>query len=166
MALSASVSLKTINHIFDNIGNVFSFFSDGDFIELKTSRQIDNKRLAASFAQHKTLKWWAQSFLVGIRKILCGFRDDDGIVHSLEDYPIQKLPEIGKQWLPNICMNFLNEVLSFVYKLLHSNQHELVMYNFKWHQRDGKITVFEDKYNIQNVLPEWYLSKIFSQSNE
>ena len=142
------------------------YFSDGDFIELKTSRQIDNKRLAASFAQHKTLKWWSQSFLVGIRKILCGFRDDDGVVHNLEDYPIQKLPEIGKNWFPNVCMNFLNEVLHFVHKLLHQNRHELVMYNFKWHPRDSKITVFEDKYNIQNVLPEWYLSKVFSQSGE
>jgi RAT1-interacting protein len=47
--------------------------SDGDFIELKTSRKIDNNRLAASFAQYKALKWWAQSFLVGIRKIVCGF---------------------------------------------------------------------------------------------
>ena len=144
-----------------------SYFSDGDFVELKTSRQIDNKRLAASFAQHKALKWWSQSFLVGIRKILCGFRDDDGMVHTLEDYPIQKLPELGKHWLPNTCMNFLNGLLGFVYKLLHQNKHELVMYNFKWHPRDSKISVFEDKYNIQNVLPEWYLSKVFSpQTNE
>ena len=140
--------------------------SDGDFIELKTSRMIDNKRLASSFAQYKALKWWAQSFLVGIRKILCGFRDDDGIVSQLEDYPIQKLPEMGKNWMPNVCMNFLNALLSFVHKLLHQNKHELVMYNFKWHPRDSKIHVYEDKYSIQNVLPQWYLSKVFSQTNE
>ena len=73
---------------------------------------------------------------------------------------------MGKDWRPNVCVNFLNEVLSFVHKLLHQNQHELVMYNFKWYPGDSKITVFEDKYHKQNLLPEWYLSRLFSQNAE
>ena len=32
------------------------------------------------------MKWWAQSFLVGVPKIVCGFRDDEGIVKSLQHF--------------------------------------------------------------------------------
>ena len=71
---------------------------------------------------------------------------------------------MGKNWMPNICMNFLNELLGFVNKLLHQNPHELVMYKFSWHPSDSKIKVYEDKYNIQSILPEWYLSKVFAQN--
>ena len=31
--------------------------TDGTFVELKTNRVIDNKRLQSSFAEFKTLKW-------------------------------------------------------------------------------------------------------------
>ena len=61
---------------------------------------------------------WAQSFLVGIPKILCGFRDDDGLVVRLEDYPIKLLPKMGKNWMPNVCMNFLNQMLSYIHQLI------------------------------------------------
>jgi len=39
----------------------------------------------------KLLKWWAQSFLVGIPKIVCGFRDDDGIVKNLQHFKTTSL---------------------------------------------------------------------------
>ena len=40
----------------------------------------------------KLLKWWAQSFLVGVPKIVCGFRDDDGNVTSLEHFKTIEIP--------------------------------------------------------------------------
>lgn len=42
----------------------------------------------------KLIKWWAQSFLVGIPQIICGFRDDEGIVHRLEKFNVQEIPNI------------------------------------------------------------------------
>lgn len=42
------------------------------------------------------IKWWAQSFLVGIPEIVCGYRDDAGVVHRLESLQTQKLPDIAK----------------------------------------------------------------------
>ena len=38
----------------------------------------------------KLIKWWAQSYLVAIPEIVCGFRDNDGVVHRLESF--------GKGW--------------------------------------------------------------------
>jgi len=42
------------------------------------------------------IKWWAQSYLVAIPEIVCGFRDNDGVVHRLESFDTNKLPDLGK----------------------------------------------------------------------
>lgn len=44
----------------------------------------------------KLIKWWAQSFLVGIPTIICGYRDDGGVVHSLEKMETLKIPQRAK----------------------------------------------------------------------
>jgi len=41
----------------------------------------------------KLLKWWAQSFLIGITKIVCGFRDDAGIVRQIQEFHTMELPK-------------------------------------------------------------------------
>ena len=38
------------------------------------------------------MKWWAQSFLVGVPKITCGFRNDDGVVKSLQTFKTAEIP--------------------------------------------------------------------------
>jgi hypothetical protein len=35
-------------------------------------------------------------FKVGIPKIICGFRDDDGFVCKLEEFKIEALPKIAE----------------------------------------------------------------------
>ncbi len=42
--------------------------------------------------RHKLMKWWAQSFLVGIPRIICGFRDDEGIVRSMQTFRTSEIP--------------------------------------------------------------------------
>ena len=37
-------------------------------------------------SRFKLIKWWAQSFLIGIEKVIGGFRDDDGVVRRLETF--------------------------------------------------------------------------------
>ncbi|XP_067673650.1 decapping and exoribonuclease protein-like isoform X2 [Haliotis asinina] len=70
--------------------------SKNKYVELKTSRKIDHPKQEEKFHRYKLIKWWAQSFLIGIEKIICGFRDDDGIVHSLEEFPTQGIPDLVK----------------------------------------------------------------------
>ena len=38
------------------------------------------------------MKWWAQSFLIGIPKIVCGFRDNEGIVQHLQTFKTVDIP--------------------------------------------------------------------------
>jgi len=41
------------------------------------------------------MKWWSQSFVVGTSQIVCGFRDDWGMVHKLENFEVLKIPRMA-----------------------------------------------------------------------
>ena len=61
------------------------------------------------------MKWWAQSFLVGIPTVICGYRDDDGVVDKLEEFAVDKLRKLGEEhWMPGVMMNFCQQFLEFV----------------------------------------------------
>lgn len=44
----------------------------------------------------KLLKWWAQSFLPGVPRVVAGFRDHDGVVVAIEDFPVSKMSHLAK----------------------------------------------------------------------
>lgn len=69
---------------------------DLEFVELKTSRAIEHEGQDRNFRKFKLLKWWSQSFLVGIRSVLCGFRDDEGIVRDLKNYSLTEIVDMSK----------------------------------------------------------------------
>ncbi|CAO0796606.1 unnamed protein product [Mucor circinelloides] len=63
-----------------------------NYIELKTSRVIESERNQYSFDRYKLLKFWAQSFLVGVPRVICGFRDDQGIVLDVVQFKTLEIP--------------------------------------------------------------------------
>jgi RAT1-interacting protein len=77
-------------------GEVDCFDSDdGDlasYVELKTTRVMNDPRQVKKFEKEKLLKWWAQSYALGVRRILVGFRDDVGKVVKLQMLETLKLP--------------------------------------------------------------------------
>lgn len=86
---------------------------DGRLVELKTQRHS----LEGMFWKQKSMKWWLQSFLVGIDHIIVGYRDDNGIVKKVEPLQICELPDRG-EWSGSVCMNLLSSVLNSVRELL------------------------------------------------
>lgn len=50
------------------------------------------KPLLFFHARFKLIKWWCQSFLVGIGTVVAGFRDDTGVVESVAEYPVREIP--------------------------------------------------------------------------
>lgn len=44
--------------------------------------------------RYKLLKFWAQSFLVGVPKVTVGFRDDDGQIVKVEDFATLNIPRL------------------------------------------------------------------------
>jgi len=80
------------------------------WVELKTSAEIRNDRDMIKY-ERKLLKFWAQSFLLGVPKIVVGFRDQQGIVHRMEEVDTYTIPSKVKKvgrgtWDGNICINF------------------------------------------------------------
>lgn len=70
--------------------------------------------------ERKLLKFWAQSFLLGVPKIIVGFRDQQGIVHRLEELETAAIPgkvkKLGRgTWDGNICINFAATFLECAY---------------------------------------------------
>ena len=41
--------------------------------------------------RYKVLRTWAQCFIAGIREVIFGFRNEDGIIKSVESFPTRKL---------------------------------------------------------------------------
>lgn len=47
--------------------------------------------------RHRFLKWYFQSYLMGVASVICGFRDDEGTVHQLERYSLDDLVRLAHQ---------------------------------------------------------------------
>lgn len=81
-----------------------------NWVELKTAATPHSDRDILKY-ERKLLKFWIQSFLLGVPKIIVGFRSRDGILERLEEMETAGLPKMVKQrgkgtWDGNVCINF------------------------------------------------------------
>ena len=86
---------------------------------MKTSAEIENDRDMLKY-ERKLLKFWIQSFLLGVPKIIVGFRSRDGILRRLEELETKNLPGLVKRkgkgsWDGNVCINFTASFLGCKY---------------------------------------------------
>jgi len=89
-----------------------------NWVELKTTAEVYNDRDLAKY-ERKLLKFWAQSFLLGVPKIIVGFRNRDGLLLRLEELETHSIPakvnKSGKgSWDGNICINFAAAFLDWL----------------------------------------------------
>jgi RAT1-interacting protein len=61
--------------------------------------------------ERKLLKFWVQSFLLGVPKIIVGFRSKSGILQRVEKLETKNIPGLVKRrgkgtWDGNLCINF------------------------------------------------------------
>jgi RAT1-interacting protein len=81
-----------------------------NWVELKTSASIRDDRDMNNF-ERKLMKFWIQSFLLGVPKIIVGFRSQNGILEKLEEIKTESIPVTAAQrgvktWNANMCINF------------------------------------------------------------
>ncbi|KAL8947455.1 MAG: hypothetical protein Q9222_006270 [Ikaeria aurantiellina] len=81
-----------------------------NWVELKTAATPLSDRDILKY-ERKLLKFWIQSFLLGVPKIIVGFRSKEGILQSLEELETSQIPKLVKQkgkssWDGNVCINF------------------------------------------------------------
>ncbi len=111
-----------------------------EFVELKTTKDLDHPGQERNFRRFKLIKWWCQSFLVGIGTVVAGFRDDAGRVTSVAEYPVREIPrQCADHWKPNVCVNFLHEFLGHVRESMMGEGGDLREVRFYWSPRLRRV---------------------------
>jgi len=86
-------------------------------LELKTSMTIRGRRDEARF-EKKLLKFYFQSFLLGVPEIVVGFRTPNGQLVTVQSYKTLEIPRMvrGKEnaWDPQICLSWGERFLTWI----------------------------------------------------
>jgi len=112
------------------------------YVELKTSKQLLSRKDQWSFNRYKTLKYWIQSYLVGVPYILVGYRNNDGIICGFENLKTTALSNVqgrNKLWDSNVCLNFADQILTF----LTNNTCENVNYELEFKEPFEQVTLVQ-----------------------
>ena len=110
------------------------------YVELKTfhSKAYDQ----SSFASSRLLKYWAQSFMAGVDRVICGVRDSrTNHLVAVDRYSTKEIyrhaANMGARWDANRCIAFLAKVLE---KIQQAAQHD-GQYIVSYSSHSREITV-------------------------
>ncbi|KAE8214678.1 hypothetical protein CF327_g1950 [Tilletia walkeri] len=78
------------------------FLNPDDFVELKTTAEIRTERDAERFEGLKMLRFYFQSFLLGVPTIVTGFRDRIGYLADVRSFKTLELPRIVRERDPDL----------------------------------------------------------------
>ncbi|KAL1835826.1 hypothetical protein VTJ49DRAFT_6025 [Mycothermus thermophilus] len=89
-----------------------------NWVELKTSAEICGPRDQVNF-DRKLMKYWIQSFLLGVPKIIVGFRTQDGVLTRTEEFQTMNIPKEVQHrklvnWDGNVCIKFTSLFLDWL----------------------------------------------------
>ncbi|XP_044275645.1 decapping and exoribonuclease protein [Varanus komodoensis] len=135
------------------------------YVELKTSKPMHSPAQRRNFYRQKMVKWWAQSFLPGVPRIVVGYRSPDGSVVGLETFETMKIFQFIREdphcWKPAVCMNFCAAFLAFVKQVVTEDNPKLV-HLFAWEPgRPVSFTVHRD--SEHTFLPDWYVETLSTE---
>ena len=137
-----------------------SLSSHNKYVELKTTREFSHEGHRRSFRKFKLMKWWLQSFLIGIEDIFYGLRNDEGFVKQCKWLKVSDIPQIIKQdrdsWRPGLCLTFLDEFLTFVKE---SVTESLVPHVFTRSPGAKEFRMVVDRKGENKFLPRWFVEK-------
>lgn len=115
------------------------------WIELKTTEELpprphQSSRDILKF-ERKLLKFWAQSFLLGVPKIIVGFRSKQGILRGVQEFETGKIPGMVRRgtacWDGNVCINFATGFLAHLKEIIR----EEGVYKITLRKKAGVIEV-------------------------
>jgi RAT1-interacting protein len=114
-----------------------------NWVELKTTQELHSDADSLKF-ERKLCKFWIQSFLLGVPKIVVGFRSREGILQRVQELQTQKIPgEVKRKgsasWDGNLCISFTAEVLEFLKGTITSEG----VWKIRRSQRSPTLEVFK-----------------------
>ncbi|KAG8532040.1 decapping endonuclease targeting mRNA [Bacidia gigantensis] len=112
-----------------------------NWVELKTTAEIKMPKDRTKF-QRKLLKFWIQSFLLGVPKIIVGFRNELGTLQRLQEFQTQDIPGMVKEtggWDGFVCINFTAAFLEWLKEVVSSDG----IWRIRRQERSQVIEVFK-----------------------
>ncbi|KAJ9603382.1 decapping endonuclease targeting mRNA [Cladophialophora chaetospira] len=96
-----------------------------DWVELKTTAVVTNDKEQTKY-ERKLLKFWAQSFLLGVPRIVVGYRSQQGYLEHLEELDVQTIPDKVKMkgkglWDGQTCISFAASFLEWLKDVITSD---------------------------------------------
>ncbi|KAG2033307.1 RAI1 like PD-XK nuclease-domain-containing protein [Suillus americanus] len=138
-----------------------------NFVELKTSLSIRGPQDEAKF-EKKLLKFYFQSFLLGVPEVFVGFRKPSGYLTTTQVFQTVQIPRLvrGKPgaWDPNVCLAWGDRFLSFLRNTIRGGSKGNV-WRIKFTPKTGVSAVLLDDVYVRDVeggedrvgfLPRWY----------
>ena len=113
-----------------------------NYIELKCRLESDNNNRY----MHKYMRYWLQSYLAGVPRIVEGVRDNEGKLLRLEEFETTEIPEVckqyreslGKGWNDTKILDFLAMTLTKISKLCRNNPE--IMVQVKFDPKEKRLT--------------------------
>ncbi|TIB71560.1 RAI1-domain-containing protein [Wallemia mellicola] len=118
--------------------------SQSKYVELKTSMQIRNQNQQDNFDK-KLLKFYFQSYLLGVPKIIVGFKNRDGILVDLKEYSTLDLPQQVKgsayEWNPKNCTSMAAMLLEFITSTIKRIGRTDKLYKVRYNPEERAVTI-------------------------
>ncbi|KYQ88571.1 hypothetical protein DLAC_11304 [Tieghemostelium lacteum] len=100
-----------------------------DYVELKTCKEIVDHKGAFVYKKFKLFKFWLQSYLAGVRKIVVAMHSDF-VIKSVKELNTLEIPSLTKDiWKPDHCLLHGNEILEFIKTNTQPNHKYLLQFN-------------------------------------
>ncbi|XP_022823605.1 decapping nuclease DXO homolog [Spodoptera litura] len=153
----------------DDVNINLGYLRSNKFVELKTNREIHNKRQEQNFKRYKMIRCWCQCYLAGLKGLLVGYRNDDGIIQRVQWFDTEDIVKYcGDEWNPQVAIDYLVYFLNYVencFKSLKDTPGDLFAskepLTLKFDiDNQQKITVTKDIYREHVILPDWYVYKM------
>lgn len=132
------------------------------YVELKTRIIPRDDQQEKKFRRYKLWNWWSQSYLMGLKRVICGFRDEKGVVRYLKEFNVDTMPAECEQegsWFRADGLNFCNQFLSFVESNLNRDNSRVVhLFTYEPQRREVTCKLLRTPGEYQ-VLPEWFLKQ-------
>ncbi|XP_016962732.1 decapping nuclease DXO homolog [Drosophila biarmipes] len=127
------------------------------FVELKTTAHNMSSNQKRSFDNYKSANWWSQSFLVGIKTIYAGLRDNRGMVQEIKEFDVRTLAR-NKPWNPSAMTWFLEQFLRKLKELLVAIDDPFAVVQVTFRNRQAHYEVLRGPEH--QILPDWYCNMI------
>lgn len=134
------------------------------FSIFQTNRLFSSFRQEVNFSNEKALKWWLQSYLIGIEIVVVGLRDDEGHVRDIRQLRVKDIPKLKAEqirWKPNVCLNFLGDLLTFIRQRITVSSFSDV-YRLEWSPGQSSVKCCQISADIEgfDFLPRWFLDEL------